>query len=332
MNIDYYKIGMFGSTTLTLLLQFAALYLIVFVSPRTMRSYIRYLVICTVVEMLFTITYGLLLCYSPPQTHPGLGLYVLGISKYFGTKFVNFCAASLYALGAMELLSQDICLLYRLCAVHPNRELRARFSSIRWTVINYGIAVGFSLLVGIGLYVTIANQNEYEVIIQSWTSTLQTTIDLSVTRVLLRNNTPYYWFFQHAMGVFIVLSHVAYFVLIVRILLYLRSATISKRAITLNRQLTVLLGAQICVPLILFVLPYIVMLFQMQTKPTDNRQFVQIAMFFFSFHNAINALLTIFFVGPFRTAVLNGIRRLVYGKHSFVVYNLRTRSSFSVTV
>lgn len=55
--------------------------------------------------------------------------------------------------------SQDVCLIYRFLAVHPNRELSQKFTSTPVTLISYGIVFVLSCGAGIGTYFVIAPQS-----------------------------------------------------------------------------------------------------------------------------------------------------------------------------
>lgn len=64
-----------------------------------------------------------------------------------------------YFLAAFMIGSQDICLIYRYLAVHPNREFCHQFTKMKFTVLSYGIVFLLSTCVGVAAFLVIAPQS-----------------------------------------------------------------------------------------------------------------------------------------------------------------------------
>ncbi|KAI6222244.1 hypothetical protein M3Y95_00964300 [Aphelenchoides besseyi] len=252
-----YQITMLIITIITLFFQFFVLYLILRVSPRTMRSYIPYLAISCICEIIFSFNYGIMVMFDVPEVYPGAGLLISGYSKYFGQEFVNFCVAAIYALGCSILMCQNVCLIFRYLSIRSSPELKNKFTKLPVTLLVYTFVFGISIALGIASFFAIASPEEYQSILS--TKNLNVPIDLNTTRILARTNRPYLQYFQGATALLILMSEVLYLIIVVYILQVLKqnSSSFSKRSILLQRQLTLLLAAELLVPLIMLILPSI---------------------------------------------------------------------------
>ncbi|KAI6222243.1 hypothetical protein M3Y95_00964200 [Aphelenchoides besseyi] len=309
---DPFEMGMLIIALITFLLQLLVLYLIVVISPKTMHDYRFYLIVATIIEILYSLNYSLVLLLKPPEIYPGVGIYCRGLASYLGQTAANIFASSHYFLCGLMIGSQHVCMIYRFLAIHPDRNLRQVFMTSEWKRRSYGFVFVCSLLLGIGLYFGIADPSEYAEIISTWTG-VQQTIDYTEIRILLRNNRPYLARFFSVTGLLIVISEAVHLAVVISILWILKrkSASYSRRSLKMHRDLTVVLMLQLLIPALMLILPCILFLFKMQTKTSNSRIISEIWTLIIASHMCVISLITIIAVGPYRRYLLNLFWRLI---------------------
>jgi hypothetical protein len=229
--------------------------------------------------------------------------------------------------------SQDICLIYRFLAVHPNRDLAKKFTKLSCTLFVYGLVFVISVLIGLAAFLVIAPSSEHKTIIESWmmktSGKLPEYIDLETPRLLLYNNKPFISYFFNGIGICLGISEIVYLVIVFKILRVLRksSSSFSKRSIKLQRQLALLLGAQVIVPILLAIAPFSVLLYRMKTHSMNTKFETEMGMILFMSHLTVLSLMTIFFVTPYRKFVIDKFKRLISRDRSMTTIIAITSSS-----
>uniref|UniRef100_A0A915ET38 G protein-coupled receptor n=1 Tax=Ditylenchus dipsaci TaxID=166011 RepID=A0A915ET38_9BILA len=140
-------------TTVSCILQIYVIFIVIYVSPRAMKSY-RFLIIAyTFWDLLFT--FGLGFVVQPEVVNPTF-VCIKGLGKYFGPLGGNisvcFC---LFCVG--EIISaQAYALLYRLAVVLPNKVLSNLILNAKSIVFYNIIFFSFELSIAFCIYYSLA--------------------------------------------------------------------------------------------------------------------------------------------------------------------------------
>ncbi|KAI1698920.1 serpentine type 7TM GPCR chemoreceptor srh domain-containing protein [Ditylenchus destructor] len=120
-----YDILAFVLSFASILFQFCVIFVVVKVSPFTMRPYRYFLCIMTIWDISFTFLIGVGL--APHHVYPMSGATVHGFAQDFGLDFARVMVCAVVFSAVQIMAAEFYCLLYRLTVVFENRRIHKIF-------------------------------------------------------------------------------------------------------------------------------------------------------------------------------------------------------------
>ncbi|KAI1693079.1 serpentine type 7TM GPCR chemoreceptor srh domain-containing protein [Ditylenchus destructor] len=304
-----YDILAFIMSLASIIFQFYVIFVVIKVSPFTMRPYRYFLCIMTIWDIIFTFLIGVGL--APHHVYPMSGATVHGFSQDFGLDFAHVMVCAVVFSAVQIMAAEFYCLLYRLTVVFQNRKVHKIFM--------HPISKVFAqiLFVCIGLFFSVPTFHLYldkEGVVISQTSwinfaaqSLHYTIELHDNSIILLINLDT-TFFTAAKVICCCLCafSVICLLIIFAILRALRknAHTFSKKTYKIHLQLTILLIVQLICPVVFVILPTgVSLIFALSGYFTPQGFGVvlgHVFMIAISFYGTANSILTMFFVKPYR--------------------------------
>ncbi|CAD5217934.1 unnamed protein product [Bursaphelenchus xylophilus] len=285
-------------------------YLIISQSTSDIRGYRVYLLNFTITDLIFSILLSFLL--QPIPVIPGGGALIAGLTKYTGNGYAGHCVFSLIALVfAHSIVSLNYCFIYRFASL---MDVRAKqMLEKRWYK---SLLIGSGEMICFGIAMLI--------------------YDMRVEDEVFRNNTivrfPYQehlfdgavWYgydykeSPHA-NIFLVTAltlaplscgynFLCAFIIVAKLHYHRRRLT--QRTYNLHLKLMLALLIQTTAPLVLFITPISYVFasaFFLVKGALTNETIRYLPVLALALHPIINPLVTIFFIAPYRNAILGRI-------------------------
>ncbi|KAI6170920.1 hypothetical protein M3Y97_01104800 [Aphelenchoides bicaudatus] len=298
----WHEISLFAITLITLLLQVYVIYMITFQTPNNMRDYLYFLLLLTVIDLLFTIVVGI---YLQPSPLPFLAVQAKGVCSYFSEFACVVGASASLALGACTLMIQIYCLMYRCAVLFRTKRIYRLFVSIPAKVFffTFGLSVAFGF--GYFFYRSDYRRNEVpmhptvEMEYKNLTAILKPTDALLFIDIY----DNYVMAYVATLGSCLFLSEFVSLLMVIGILSFLRknAALFSRVTYRLHVQFTILLAVQLTSPFVLIIIPAAIYVISLIVHHNDlNELYVKAGFNILTLYGFINGGCTLIFVGPYR--------------------------------
>ncbi|CAD5232355.1 unnamed protein product [Bursaphelenchus xylophilus] len=275
-----------------------------------MGLYRYFLVIVTLNDMILTVIIGFLLCPVPGDPFPGTGLKMEGIFSHVGEKGVYIMIILLSVFAGNVVSCQNYGLVYRFVVILPNETFSRVASHPICTVIYIIFCEIIVFGIGFGLSNSLATQEQAKALLIQRGLWANDPITPGSYRILFKSERSE--FKSLILGIFAIALFAEFFYLLcVRYILYLirqQGAIFSKSTYRMHRQLTILLGVQLLVPLICVLFPVCVTFASALIGKPFTSFTAKVGILVIASQSTFSSIMTICFIGPYRRFVLRQLR------------------------
>ncbi|KAI1717554.1 serpentine type 7TM GPCR chemoreceptor srh domain-containing protein [Ditylenchus destructor] len=324
-----------GITIFSLAAEAYLIYLIIYVSPKTMSAYRPFLLNIAFWDALLSFNIGM---FMPNMLYPASCILSNGPYKYLGPQFCLITFTFLVCCGVNGITAQDYCMMYRLTIILPNQRIHEYFMKWQAVVLIQLILWAIGLEVSISSYLTFMtpqNTTEYlnhwyDDAIYDWFTPkwYLPPYNKNATIICTAWFSPYQTRLLWSGAIFLVTSELCCFALAVTIFGILRKnisryesnlaqlgfaennrtlpyriGRFSRKTYSMHLQLTALIVAQYLSPIVFLVGPIFVIIYKninYAESDVPSHALGDSIVIAFSLYGCANALLTLTFVAPYR--------------------------------
>ncbi|KAI1710985.1 serpentine type 7TM GPCR chemoreceptor srh domain-containing protein [Ditylenchus destructor] len=302
---EEYNIALLIITTATILLQCYVIFIIIYVSPKSMSDFRYFLCLISIWDLIFTLLLGYGL--HPTFLFPSSAGQINGLFKYFGLTGANigFCLILFAAVNVFN--AQMFCLLFRVTVVLPNPKIHEWFmkplslilSQIYWMALSLAYAIPLYLILvkdkALITLITVISKSKPDAVIIALDFNPELPIRVNTVRycAAIVGGVIYFEFFCLLMTIYIIKR------------LRKNAHLFSKKTYSLQIQFTLVLAFQFVSPLFV-VVPLSMLMIQVVTEspPAFDRSAGKTGTVLLSIYTLSNSLVTVLFVTPYRKYTL----------------------------
>ncbi|KAI1705649.1 serpentine type 7TM GPCR chemoreceptor srh domain-containing protein [Ditylenchus destructor] len=331
-----YDLVVTGITIFALVVEAYLIYLIIYVSPKTMSAYRPFLLNIAFWDTLLSFNIGM---FMPNMLYPASCILSNGPYKYLGPQFCLILFTFIVCCAVNGITAQDYCMMYRLTIILPNQRIHEYFMKWQAVVLIQLILWAVSLEVSISTLLTFMTPQNATAYLNHWyDDAIYDWFDAKWYLPPYNKNSTIIctdWFSPYLRKqvwsgvIFLATSELCCFAMAATIFGILRKnisryesnlaqlgfeennrtlpyhiGRFSRKTYSMHLQLTALIVAQYLSPIIFLAGPIFVILYKnvfYATSDVPSHALGDSLVISFSLYGCANAFLTLAFVAPYRT-------------------------------